>query len=187
MAKSKALKKREKLMREGRLNPEIGRSPFSQLDLHTRKTKTKKEKLYRVKHKNRNPNKWGDDSFYFGKNTLVQERNIARGPWKKKLRDKYEISDCLSTSSNFLSTSADRNSADCSMLNTAKISILQQKAPSTVHIAEKASDSFPYKFSINNRMTSAPPINVPSELPRFAKRTTSKTRVTLLCQKPFTV
>lgn len=42
-----------------------------------------------------------------------------------------------------------------------------------------------YKFWINKRMTSAPPINVPSELPKFASTTTSKTRVTLLFQKPF--
>lgn len=67
MAKSKARKSREKLIREGRLNPEIGRSPFAQLDLRTRKTKTKKDKLYKVKHKNRNPKNKGDDSFYLGK------------------------------------------------------------------------------------------------------------------------
>ncbi|MBT2218485.1 hypothetical protein KK120_22070 [Virgibacillus dakarensis] len=48
MAKSKALKKRQKLVREGRLNPVASRSPFSQLDLRTRKTKTKKDHLYRT-------------------------------------------------------------------------------------------------------------------------------------------
>lgn len=65
MAKSKALKKREKLVREGRLNPEINRSPYASLDLRTRRTKTKKDYLYRVKHKNRYPKQWEDGSFIF--------------------------------------------------------------------------------------------------------------------------
>ncbi|GGB59213.1 hypothetical protein F3157_16185 [Virgibacillus dakarensis] len=65
MAKSKALKKRQKLVREGRLNPVASRSPFSQLDLRTRKTKTKKDHLYRTKHKNRPPYNRENDSFYF--------------------------------------------------------------------------------------------------------------------------
>ncbi|WP_099225316.1 hypothetical protein [Listeria costaricensis] len=51
MAKSKAKKQREKWMREGHLNPEIKRSPFHALDLHTRVTKTKKDKLYQKKRK----------------------------------------------------------------------------------------------------------------------------------------
>ncbi|OZU89381.1 hypothetical protein CIL03_06600 [Virgibacillus indicus] len=72
MAKSKAVKHREKLAREGRLNPEVGRSPFTQLDLRTRKTKTKKEKLYRIKHKNRGPSKWENGSF-FGQKMLVHD------------------------------------------------------------------------------------------------------------------
>lgn len=50
MAKSKAKKYREKLVREGRLNPEIKRSPFHTLDLTTRKTKTKKDVLYQNKN-----------------------------------------------------------------------------------------------------------------------------------------
>ncbi|MFS0672108.1 hypothetical protein [Ornithinibacillus sp. 179-J 7C1 HS] len=65
MSKSKALKQREKLIREGRLNPEINRSPYAQLDLRTRKTKTKKDYEYRIKHKNRNPKQWENGSFYF--------------------------------------------------------------------------------------------------------------------------
>ncbi|MEN2767552.1 hypothetical protein ABC228_10165 [Ornithinibacillus sp. 16A2E] len=65
MSKSNAQKKREKLVREGRINPEIIRSPYSQLDLRTRKTKTKKDHLYRIKHKNRNPKQWENGSFYF--------------------------------------------------------------------------------------------------------------------------
>jgi hypothetical protein len=67
MSKSKALKQREKLVREGRLNPEINRSPYAQLDLRTRQTKTKKDQLYRMKHKNRNPKQWENGSFYLYK------------------------------------------------------------------------------------------------------------------------
>ncbi|WP_088808632.1 MULTISPECIES: hypothetical protein [Listeria] len=64
MAKSKAKKQREKLVREGRLNPEIKRSPFHTLDLSTRKTKTKKDALYQNKYKNHS---LGDEKngFYF--------------------------------------------------------------------------------------------------------------------------
>lgn len=65
MSKSKALRKREKLIREGRLNPEINRSPFAKLDLRTRKTKTKKDHLYRAKHKSHHPKQWEEGSFYF--------------------------------------------------------------------------------------------------------------------------
>lgn len=42
MATSKAKKKRQKLVREGRLNPEIKRSPFALIDLSSKQTKTKK-------------------------------------------------------------------------------------------------------------------------------------------------
>ncbi|GIO25822.1 hypothetical protein [Ornithinibacillus bavariensis] len=65
MSKSKALKHRKKLVREGRLNPEINRSPYAQLNLRTRKTKTKKDHVYRMKHKNRNPKQWENGSFYY--------------------------------------------------------------------------------------------------------------------------
>jgi hypothetical protein len=65
MSRSKAQKTRQKLLREGRLNPEINRSPFAKLDLQTRKTKTKKDYLYRTKHKkNRYPGKPENDSFF---------------------------------------------------------------------------------------------------------------------------
>lgn len=60
MSKSKAKKMREKLVREGRRNPELGRSPFSMLDLNARKTKTKKEKLNQMKHKKQS---FGRDDF----------------------------------------------------------------------------------------------------------------------------
>ncbi|EMG27036.1 hypothetical protein X560_0172 [Listeria fleischmannii 1991] len=63
MAKSKAKKYREKLVREGRLNPEIKRSPFHTLDLTTRKTKTKKDVLYQNKNHSFGD---GENGFYFG-------------------------------------------------------------------------------------------------------------------------
>ena len=46
MAKSKAKKIRERRIREGKRNPENGRSPFANADLRTRMTKTKKDLLY---------------------------------------------------------------------------------------------------------------------------------------------
>lgn len=64
MSRSQAQKKRQKLIREGRLDPEINRSPFAKLDMRTRKTKTKKDLVYRTKHKkNRYPGSVEDDSF----------------------------------------------------------------------------------------------------------------------------
>lgn len=65
MGKSNAQKRREKLVREGRRNPENSRSSFAQLDLRTQRTKNKKDLLYRSKHKNRNPKHWEDDSYFF--------------------------------------------------------------------------------------------------------------------------
>ncbi|WP_047982315.1 hypothetical protein [Ornithinibacillus contaminans] len=76
MSKSKAQKRRDKLVREGRLNPEISRSPYVQLDLRTRTTKTKKDYLYRIKHKNRNPKQWENGSCYFSWNILWQLATI---------------------------------------------------------------------------------------------------------------
>ncbi|MHC0036022.1 hypothetical protein [Pseudoneobacillus sp. C159] len=61
MAKSKAKKLREKLVREGRRNPEDMRSPFAFTDMRTRKTKTKKDYLYK---KNHSTPLRGDGSFY---------------------------------------------------------------------------------------------------------------------------
>lgn len=63
MAKSNASKKRKKLVRGGRRNPETSRSPFSQFDLRSRKTKMKKDYIYGTKHKNRLPREWENDSF----------------------------------------------------------------------------------------------------------------------------
>jgi hypothetical protein len=66
MAKSKAKKLREKLSREGKMNPEVKRSPFVFTDMRTRATKTKKDHLYQFKHKNHQSQDGGNDgSFYF--------------------------------------------------------------------------------------------------------------------------
>ena len=65
MAKSKAKKLREKLAREGNMNPEAKRSPFVFTDMRTRATKTKKDHLYQFKHKNHQTRDGNDGSFYF--------------------------------------------------------------------------------------------------------------------------
>ncbi|MDX8366376.1 hypothetical protein [Cytobacillus sp. IB215665] len=64
MAQSKAKKIRLKAIREGRRNPEENRSPFVFADMRTRKTKTKKDLVYKHKHKNQSPDKNRDGSFY---------------------------------------------------------------------------------------------------------------------------
>lgn len=53
MAKSAAKKQREKLIREGKLNPEMNRGIYVLADMRTRKTKTKQEKLNQTKYKKR--------------------------------------------------------------------------------------------------------------------------------------
>lgn len=68
MAISQAKKARLKQEREGRRNPELNRSPFTFVDLRTRKSKTKKDLLYRSKHKNHPSANGKDDSFFY---TLV--------------------------------------------------------------------------------------------------------------------
>jgi hypothetical protein len=54
MAKSKAKKEREKLEREGRMNPDSKRSPFANNEMFrfmsTKKTGTKKDILYKEKY-----------------------------------------------------------------------------------------------------------------------------------------
>jgi hypothetical protein len=66
MAKSTAKKLRDKAVREGKRNPECNRSPFVFTDMRSRKTKTKKDYLYRSKHKNLNSEESRrDGSFYF--------------------------------------------------------------------------------------------------------------------------
>ncbi|HLU22776.1 MAG TPA: hypothetical protein VKZ77_09890 [Bacillaceae bacterium] len=63
MATSKAKKQRQKLVREGRRNPAENRSPYAFSDLRTRTTKTKKDRLYKEKHKNHTLHE-GKDGFY---------------------------------------------------------------------------------------------------------------------------
>ncbi|MDQ0341791.1 hypothetical protein ACFFF5_03175 [Lederbergia wuyishanensis] len=64
MSSSKAKKHRQKLIREGRRNPEENRSPFAFSDMRTRTTKTKKDQLYKIKYKNHSSHN-GNDGFYF--------------------------------------------------------------------------------------------------------------------------
>ncbi|WP_249316725.1 hypothetical protein [Bacillus sp. FJAT-50079] len=64
MSSSKAKKHRQKLAREGRRNPEENRSPFAFANMRTRRTKTKKDRLYMKKHKNHDFQK-ENDGFYF--------------------------------------------------------------------------------------------------------------------------
>ncbi|MCR2822849.1 hypothetical protein [Lederbergia panacisoli] len=63
MASSKAKKQRQKIAREGRRNPADNRSPFAFTDMRTRRTKTKKDQLYTIKHKNHDSQN-GNDGFY---------------------------------------------------------------------------------------------------------------------------
>ncbi|MGG6312803.1 hypothetical protein [Paenibacillus macerans] len=64
MAQSKAKKMRQKLIREGKRNPELSRSAFAFADLRTRKTKTKQDQANTQKYKN-HASAYGDDgSFY---------------------------------------------------------------------------------------------------------------------------
>lgn len=66
MAKSSAKKVSEKAVREGKRNPECSRSPFVFSDMRTRKTKTKKEQLYRNKYKNRHSDENRNDGSFYG-------------------------------------------------------------------------------------------------------------------------
>ena len=68
MAKSKAKKLRDKLEREGKMNPEMKRSPYVFADMRTRTTKTKKDHLYQFKHKNHQSREGNDGSFYLTAN-----------------------------------------------------------------------------------------------------------------------
>ncbi|MNI11510.1 hypothetical protein D3C73_646570 [compost metagenome] len=80
MAKSNAKKQRDKLSREGRRNPEAGRSPFIFTDMRTRKTKTKHEKMYLIKHKNQVSGGGDTGSFYFAYMAYqVISRNVRTG------------------------------------------------------------------------------------------------------------
>jgi len=71
MAKSKAKKLRDKLVREGNMNPEAKRSEFVFTDMCTRRTKTKKDHLYQFKHKNHQSKDGSDGSFYFAAHLIL--------------------------------------------------------------------------------------------------------------------
>lgn len=64
MATSKAKKLRQKWVREGKRNPEDGRSAFAFADMRTRRTKSKLEQLNRNKHKNHHFYPGEDGSYY---------------------------------------------------------------------------------------------------------------------------
>jgi polyhydroxyalkanoate synthesis regulator phasin len=64
VAKSKAKKLRDKLVREGKMNPEIKRSPFVLTDMRTRITKTRKDHIYQFKNKNHRFQDGNDGSYY---------------------------------------------------------------------------------------------------------------------------
>lgn len=75
LAKSKAKKMREKIVREGRRNPEVSRSPFVFADMRTRQTKTKKDYLYRENKKNHSSQEGYDGSFYFHRCSIFLAQN----------------------------------------------------------------------------------------------------------------
>lgn len=64
MSKSRAKKKREKLEREGKRNPDQNRGIYAFADMRTRITKTKKDQLYNQKYKNQSLNDNNDGSFF---------------------------------------------------------------------------------------------------------------------------
>lgn len=78
MAKSNAKKYREKITREGSRNPGLNRSPFSSLNMSTRKSKTKKDYMYQNKHKNQSLSDGYDGSFYFVNHKLLSQYNNLR-------------------------------------------------------------------------------------------------------------
>lgn len=70
MAKSRARKMKEKMIREGRMDPGKMRGIYALADLGTRKGKTKHEKLYQNKYgelSSIDENQLDGGSFYFGK------------------------------------------------------------------------------------------------------------------------
>jgi len=79
MARSKAQKQRQKLLREGRMDPSVKRSPFSQidLDLRTRATKTKQEKQNQLKHRNQLSDYSGWDGSFLCFSSVLNTRIIS--------------------------------------------------------------------------------------------------------------
>ncbi|PWA05731.1 hypothetical protein DCC39_17895 [Pueribacillus theae] len=68
MAKSKAKKMREKMVREGYRNPSKNRGVYALVDLRTRKSKSKHEKQYQDKYGELSPmdkSQMDDSSFQY--------------------------------------------------------------------------------------------------------------------------
>lgn len=75
MAKSKAKKMREHLRRNGLRDAVLSRGAAPSFSTHERVTKTKKDRLERIKHKKRNPHDHrsdGGDSFF-----LPESRSLS--------------------------------------------------------------------------------------------------------------
>ncbi|KIL52883.1 hypothetical protein [Jeotgalibacillus campisalis] len=79
MARSNAQKHRLKLLREGKMDPRVKRSPFAQIDLDlcTKTTKTKKEKVNQQKHRNQLTRDEWDGSFLYAKKLGT---NVSQAP-----------------------------------------------------------------------------------------------------------
>lgn len=81
MSKSKAKKRREKLVREGKRNPSENRGVYALTDMRTRKTKTKKELLSQFKHKGRLSNENFEDNrpfILFRKKSTVRNEKVHK-------------------------------------------------------------------------------------------------------------
>lgn len=78
MAKSKARKHREKMIREGKRNPVENRGIYVLADMRTRRTKTKAEKLQQQKYKGRISyhNKEDFDLFTFYSIQLIHDKEM---------------------------------------------------------------------------------------------------------------
>jgi len=64
-----------------------------------------------------------------------------------------------------------------------KLQMIWERKDKSVFAVPKAKRCY-FQFSISKRTTSAPPMIVPIEPPKFAKVTINRIRVTLLFQKP---
>jgi hypothetical protein len=100
VAKSKAKKLRERLVREGNRNPEASRSPFAFTDMRIRKTKTKKDLLYRNKHKNHSPYEEKNGSFFILVTTFYSRSSMFM--LKIHQRNRIKILDKIQATIGFL-------------------------------------------------------------------------------------
>ncbi|MED1790403.1 MULTISPECIES: uracil phosphoribosyltransferase [Brevibacillus] len=77
MAKSSARKHRDKMIREGKRNPELHRSIFALVDMTQRRTKTKAEKLKQQKHKRPLSFQSDDGLFFCGLIFAIRSSNLV--------------------------------------------------------------------------------------------------------------